>query len=244
MKKFTILVLTALLLFTSLCASVNAASAQTVTGMNAVIVSTRASVRVEMDTNSKRIVSLTNGEQMFVTGEKNDWYIIDRASIGQGEGEAFILKRYVKLYPNYITLPKEVTLWADPWRTGIANGSKSKGTILLVLSESSEWLCVQTNDLQAGASFISKAELYGMENSFTNQDVIDLYNRPKAVVACNTLAVRRNQNDAEEPIGYLHNGDIVEIVTRGAYFTGVVWEIAGYKTECWVHTKHLQELIQ
>lgn len=241
MKKVTSLVMVMVLLLTTLCGFANAES-QMVSGMNALIVSTRASVRVDTNTNSDRIVSLKNGEQMLVVGEKNGWYIVDRASIGQGEGQGYILKKYVQLYPNYITLVKDVTLWADPWGTGLANGSKSEGTIMLVLAETADWICVQTNDGAAGASFISKAELYGTTSY--PQGNIDPYNRPKAVVVCSTLAVRRTPNDEAEPVGFFHNGDVLEIVTRGEYFTGIVWEFSGQKTECWVHTEHLQELLE
>ena len=242
MKKVISLVLVVAMLLGTLCGYASA-STKLVSGMNALVVSSRASVRVDTDIKSDRIVSLKNGEQMIVVGEKNGWYIVDRMSIGQGEGYGYILKRYVKLHPNYISLPKEVTLWADPWGTGLANGSKSEGTILLVLAETTEWLCVQTNDNAAGASFISKAELYG--GNFSSQNTaIDPYNRPKAVVVCSTLAVRRTPNDEAEPVGFFHNGDVLEIVTRGEYFTGVVWEFSGQKTECWVHTEHLQELLE
>ena len=243
MKKVTALFLVVAILV-CMFSAVDSASAQLVTGMNAVIISTRASVRVAKDTKSELIASLNNGEQMLVTGEENGWYVVDLVSIGKDEGIGYIQKRYVKLSPDYITLPKSVILWSDPWGTGLANGSKSEGTIMLVLSETAEWLCVQTTDWAAGASFISKAELYGNSEGYSGQGAIDPNNRPEAVVACSTLAVRRNPNDDEEPVGYLHYGDIVEIVNSGEYFTGVVWEIAGYKAQCWVHTEHLQELIQ
>lgn len=233
-----------------------------------IVTCTNVSIRTEPDTRASRYTRLENGANVLILGEwDKDWYIIDLKFIGQGEGQGYALKEYIATNTYYIVLHESTVLWADPFGSGIANGEKSKGAKLLVLSETPQWLVVQTKESSAGSSFIKKSGLdyeipgnevidgdspsnwpsgwpttgnnsSGSNNQFTNVPAND----NQYVVTATTLAVRSEADDNKEAVGFLHNGDVVKVIRYGEYFTSIEYVMAGQITECWVHTKYLKKI--
>ena len=66
-----------------------------------------------------------------------------------------------------------------------------------------------------------------------------LYNGCQALVNCNTLAVRANPDDNLESLGFLHNGDIVQVYQVGEYYSSIYYDYKGVKVIGYVHTEHL-----
>ncbi len=64
-----------------------------------------------------------------------------------------------------------------------------------------------------------------------------------ALITCDTLGVRRNPNDDETPIGYLHgNNDrenIVKVVSYNDTFTCIKYNLNGSLIDAYVHTQYL-----
>lgn len=74
-----------------------------------------------------------------------------------------------------------------------------------------------------------------------------LYDGCKALVNCHTLAVRRNPDDNEKSLDFLHNGDVVQVIKYGEYYTSINFasEKTSWQTvEAYVHTEHLLGLIE
>lgn len=73
-------------------------------------------------------------------------------------------------------------------------------------------------------------------------------NNEYAVITCDTLGVRRNPDDNEEPIGYLHgkntNENVVKLIEYNDYFTGIEYKYNGQIIEGYVHSKYLARTIQ
>lgn len=243
-KKILTLVVFFVLLMTTMVAE---AAVDVNTGViTGIVTSTTVSIRKEMDVKADRYCSLKNGDEVIIAGETGAWYIIDLRSpaIGQvEEGYGYALKKYINVRAYWFTLPNTVTLWADTWGSGVANGEKTAGTTMLVLSENSQWLCVQTRDTSAGSSFIRKADLNqgsgcaSTESTFVTEGDAGAY-----VVTANTLAVRSEPNDDQKAIGFLHNGDVVEVIRWGDYFSSIKYTWAGQVTECWVHSVYLKKI--
>ena len=230
-----------------------------------IVTCTNVSIRTEPDTRASRYTRLENGTSVLILGEwDKDWYIIDLKYLGQGEGQGYALKEYIATNTYYITLNESTVLWADPFGSGIANGEKSKGATMLVLSETPQWFVVQTKETSAGSSFIKKSGLDYMitesdgtvgspvqgnqttgntsNNTGNNQFVNVPSQNNQYVVTARTLAVRSEPDDNKAEIGYLHNGDIVNVIRYGEYFTSIEYVMAGQITECWVHTRYLKKI--
>lgn len=208
--------------------------------MTGVVVCSGVSLRKAMDTNAQRYKSLSNGTEVSILAMQGDWYVIDLTSVDEGEGEGYVLKKYVKANPYYITLPATVTLWADTWGSGVAVGEKVQGTEMLVLSETAEWYCVQCREKSAGSAFIKKAEMNGMigsqpENVNGQQTV-----RRQAVVICQSLAVRREPVESSEYLGTLHNEDLVmRLGDAGNGYEAIEYTLSGQTIVAYVHSKYL-----
>ena len=213
----------------------------------AVVISTNVSVRERMNENADRIARLSNGDKVNIVGESGRWYIIDMSTFNQPEligVYGYALKQYFLKNPKWITLTADETyLWADPWGTGISNGSKSKGTKMLVLMETAEWYVVQTRDNSAGSSFIKKSDVYQNGNTSTGTNVIvpsvQQNGAGTYMVKCDTLGVYPYPDDNVERVDFIHYGDIVNVLSVGDYFTKIKHEINGISCECYVHSVHL-----
>lgn len=215
------------------------------------VTSTRASVRELPDTNAKRYCYIQNGDEVSVLGEHGDWYIVDLQTLNLSEqpeqAYGYVLKKYLSFTLSQITLTNTVTLWADPWGSGIANGEKVKGTVLTVLSETDQYFCVQTNDGKAGSSFLKKSDIYCQQDSFFPTSSTSTYITPtstQAVVTATSLKVRRNAIEDDPAVGFLHTGDVVTVLQWGDSLTAIVYEVAGQPAECWVHTEYLEPILQ
>ncbi|MBO5143326.1 MAG: SH3 domain-containing protein [Clostridia bacterium] len=214
------------------------------------VICTSCSLREQPDTSSTRYASLKNSTVVSILGESGEWYAIDLAVIEQ-EGIGYIFKKYIRADPYYITLPKTVILWADPFGSGKANGEKDKGNELLVISETAEWYCVQTRESSAGSSFIRKSDLgiYSGSNQgyqddyYCENDYYDgndyYYGAGTYMVKCTTLGVYPEPNDDLKRIGFLHYQDKVQVLELGDYFTKISYNLDGTNVVAYVHTEHL-----
>lgn len=214
--------------------------------VEAVVISTNVSIRERTQENADRIARLSNGDIVNIVGESGRWYIIDMSTFNQPELKGklgYALKQYFLKNPKWITLTADETyLWADPWGSGISNGSKSKGAKMLVLMETNDWYVVQTRDDSAGSSFIRKSDVNG--NSNGSSIIIpgatqNGYGAGTYMVNCNTLGVYPYPDDNVERVDFLHYGDIVTVLSKGDYFTKIKHAVNGVPCECYVHSQHL-----
>ncbi len=215
----------------------------------AVVISTNVSIREKTNENADRIARLSNGDKVNIVGESGRWYIIDMSTFNQPELNGklgYALKQYFLKNPKWITLTADETyLWADPWGSGISNGSKSKGAKMLVLMETNDWFVVQTRDDSAGSSFIKKSDVYqsGNTSNGTNNFVPGTtqngYGAGTYMVKCDTLGVYPYPDDNVERVDFIHYGDIVTVLSFGEYFTKIKHSIGGIQCECYVHSQHL-----
>lgn len=208
----------------------------------AIVVSTSVSIRAKTNEESDRLAKMSNGDWVKIIGENGRWYIIDLTyNYPDWNGSyGYALKQYFVKNPEWITLTAEETyLWADPWGTGISNGSKVKGTKMLVLMETAEWYVVQTRDNSAGSSFIKKSDVYNGGFTIGNSTSENKYGAGTYMVKCDTLGVYPYPDDNVERVDFIHYGDLVTVLTVGDYFTKIKHEINGISCECYVHSEHL-----
>ena len=127
--------------------------------------------------------------------------------------------------------------------------------------------CVQMQDTVGGAGFVSKAvvsetwtrpedqEFYhnvmgswsgnipsqnnGGQNPPSTAGINGLQNGGQAVVNCQTLAVRARPDDNQKSLGFLHNGDVVQVSEIGDYYTSIYYSYKGVTVIGYVHTEHL-----
>ena len=207
-----------------------------------IVTSTTVSIRISPSVNAEKYCTLRNGDEVAIVGETGDWFIINLEALEMGlQGHGYARRQYINPATYLYTLPKTVILWADTWGSGVANGEKTAGTTLRVLSENAEWLCVQTRDSSAGSSFIRKSDL-GQSTWIPNGNVQANTTAGLYVVTASTLAVRSYPDDEKEAVGFLHNGDTVTVIQWGDYFTSIEYVMAGRITECWVHTQYLKKV--
>lgn len=251
--KRVALVLVVLLLGSLL---VGVASAEGI--VNAYVTCNQLSVRMSPDSNASKYTSLKNGDTLYVLGETSNnkgehFYMIQLSSIGQDFSDydetgnwryGYVMSDFVTVAEKqYIVLERDTVLWAAPG-SSVGVRERSKGTQLLLLDQYVDsygqlWYVVQAQDNAGGSGFIKAGNSYsqyGQNNQTVGANVTTGGN---ALVNCHTLAVRSVMNDEADPIGYLHNGDVVHVVYAGEYFTGIEYAYKNTVVVGYVHTKHL-----
>ena len=170
MKRWFLVILCAVLTFSS-CAMTTTASADTMYAntWTATVISTNVSIRESADTRATRLYRAKNMDELVITGEYYDWYVVDcyRSGLSPVEQTGYVLKRFVVLNGYYIQLTgQSIDVYTDPW-SGKCNGQKaSAGETLFVIYETDQWLVCQlkTQEHTPGSCFVRKADVYGYTN--------------------------------------------------------------------------------
>lgn len=248
-SKFFAAIMVAIVLITSVAGTARAA--EQIANNNAIVISSSVSVRVSTDTNSTRLASLKNGNTMLVVAQVGDWYQIDLSSIGLEPGYGYARKQFIALNPRYVECTlNETVLWADPWGTGLSVGTKGKDDILLVLYETADWYMVQCRESTAGSAFVRKSDIHGgavsgVPDTNNGNFIFHTGNGAgKYFVNCTTLGVYPTPDDNVNRVAFLHNGDVVEVLEFGDYFTKIKYELKGTPCECYVHSKYLLKVAE
>ncbi len=162
MKRSLLLILS-LLLFVTFISTASADAGYDSYG-TATVISTTCSIRESPDTRSTRLYKAKNMDQLVVTGEYYDWYVVDcyQSGLSATYQTGYVLKSFVVLNGYYIQLTgQSLDVYSDPW-SGKKNGQKAEaGEVLFVIYETDQWLVVQlkTQERTPGTGFIRKSDI-------------------------------------------------------------------------------------
>ncbi len=223
------------------------AIAATACAEQAIVVSTRCTVRETASYSGKAVTTLHNHDTVEVVGIQGDFYLVTYESCGvnspNGSTYGYVARKWLRTgTQETIVLTQQTDFWARPG-SSLAVAQKTSGTELIVLEhwyvDGQDWLVVQVQPDVGGVGFLA-ASNRGYRTNYSEQPMTSssptsLY----AMVNCSTLAVRAQRRDDLDPFAYLHNGDIVEVSEWGDYFSAVVVNYNGYEVIGYVHTQYL-----
>ena len=262
MNKRWLSLFLAMVLSFLLAPSVNpGANADTQYYSTATVISTSVSVRESPDTRSTRLYKCNNMTELYVTGEYNDWYVVDcyMSGLSPVAQTGYVLKSFCVLNGYRIQIGSgTLNVYTDPW-SGHTNGQKvTAGETLFVIYETNEWLVCQlrTDSAQPGSCFVKKSDL-GIYDGSSLQ--FGPYYRFEAgqsgyVTSPGSYGTRwmvmydndgvsvgiREQPDLDtKKLAIIHSGDIVTVIQNNGEFAYVLYEKPnGQQVYGWVRTKY------
>ena len=226
----------------------------------ATVVSTTVSVREQPDTRSTRLYKCSNMDELYITGEYYDWYVVDcyMSGLSPEAQTGYVLKKYCVLNGYRIQLNGgSLNVYTDPW-SGICNGEKAQaGETLFVIYETSEWLVCQlkTDQKQPGTCFVRKADIGMYDGSgYTFGEQFRFEGGTGYVTAPGDYGTRwmvmydsdgvsvgiREQPDLDtKMLVIIHSGDIVTVIQNDGEFAYVMYEKEnGQQVYGWARTKY------
>ena len=218
--------------------------------VNAYVTSNQLSVRTLPDSNTTKYTTIKNGDMMRVIGETvgnrgESFYIIELSSLDKNISDydergnrrvGYVMKDFVTVsQKEYVNLPNDTKLWAAP---GSSVGVRQRSGKVLLLDRYIDaygrmWYVVQANDDVGGAGFYLPSQQSSYQQQYPQQSQSGGY---RAMVGCDTLGVRANQDDNSDPIDYLHYGNIIRVISAGGYFTTIEYTYNGHNVIGYVHT--------
>ncbi|MBR3280669.1 MAG: hypothetical protein IKI57_02310 [Clostridia bacterium] len=227
----------------------------------ATVISTTVSVREQPDTRSTRLYKCNNMDELYITGEYYDWYVVDcyQSGLSAEPQTGYVLKSFCVLNGYRIQIASgSLNVYTDPW-SGHTNGQKvSAGETLFVIYETNEWLVCQLNTEKRipGTCFVKKVDvgMYDYNGAVQFGENFRFEGGNGYITSPGTYGTRwmvmydhdgvsvgiREQPDLEtKKLAIIHSGDIVTVIQNDGEFAYVLYvKENGQQVYGWVRTKY------
>ena len=224
----------------------------------ATVISTTVSIRENPDTRSTRLYKAKNMDELYITGEYYDWYIVDlyQSGLSAEQMTGYVLKKFVVLNGYTIVLSGgSLDVYTDPW-SGKCNGQKAQaGEKLFVIYETNEWLVCQlkTEEKTPGTCFVRKSDIsmFGYHYRFEGgNDQTGYVTNPggygtRWMVMYDSdgvsVGIREQPDLNSKKLVIIHSGDIVTVIRNEGEFAYVMYEKPnGQQVYGYVKTKYFE----